>query len=99
MAVRILVVDDHTMFRQGLCVLLNSEPDLEVIGQAGDGAAAIRLARELKPDFIVMDIDMPGISGIDAARRILPEMPDVKLVALRLLQYYLILPEQVIIST
>lgn len=82
MAVRILLVDDHKMFRQGLCTMLKEQPDMDVIGEAEDGATAIRLARELKPDFIVMDVDMPGMNGIDATRRILPEMPNIKLVAL-----------------
>lgn len=82
MAVRILLVDDHKMFRQGLCAMLKEQPDMDVVGEAEDGATAIRLARELKPDFIIMDVDMPGMNGIDAARRILPEMPNIKLVAL-----------------
>ncbi|MHC4192311.1 MAG: response regulator transcription factor [Planctomycetota bacterium] len=82
MAVRILLVDDHAMFRQGLCSLLKEQLDVEVVGEAEDGTTAIRLARELKPDLIVMDVNMPEMDGIDAARRILPEMPDVKLVAL-----------------
>ncbi len=84
MAVRILLVDDHKMFRQGLCKMLKEQPDMDmdVVGEAEDGATAIRLARELKPDFIIMDVDMPGMNGIDAARRILPEMPNIKLVAL-----------------
>jgi DNA-binding NarL/FixJ family response regulator len=84
MAIRILLVDDHKMFRQGLCTMLKEQPDMDmdVVGEAEDGATAIRLARELKPDFIIMDVDMPGMNGIDAARRILPEMPNIKLVAL-----------------
>lgn len=84
MAVRILLVDDHKMFRQGLCTMLKEQPDMDmdVVGEAEDGATAIRLARELKPDFIIMDVDMPGMNGIDATRRILPEMPNIKLVAL-----------------
>ena len=82
MAVKILLVDDHKMFRQGLCSLLEEQSGMEVVGEAEDGATAIRLARELKPDIIVMDVDMPGMNGIDAARRILPEMPNIKIVAL-----------------
>ena len=82
MTVRILLADDHTMFRQGLCAMLNEHPDMEVVSEAEDGASAVKLARKLKPDLIVMDVDMPNMSGIDAARRILPEMPDTKLVAL-----------------
>lgn len=82
MAVRILLADDHEMFRQGLSSLLKNQPDMEVVGEAENGASAVLLARQLKPDLIVMDVDMPGMTGIDASRRILPEMPNVKLVAL-----------------
>lgn len=82
MTIRILLADDHTMFRQGLCAMLNEDPEMEVVGEAEDGTAAIKLTRELKPDLIVMDVDMPKMNGIDAARRILPEMPDTKLIAL-----------------
>jgi DNA-binding NarL/FixJ family response regulator len=62
--------------------MLNEHPDMDVVGEAEDGATVIRLARKLKPDLIVMDVDMPGMNGIDAARRILPEMPNIKLLAL-----------------
>jgi len=82
MTVRILLADDHTMFRQGLHAMLNEHHEMEVVGEAENGTAAIKLARQLKPDLIVMDVDMPNMNGIDAARYILPEMPDIKLVAL-----------------
>lgn len=82
MAVRILMVDDHKMMREGLCSLVESQTDMEVIGQAEDGGTAVRLAHQLKPDVIVMDVNMPGMDGIDAARRIISEVPGVKIIAL-----------------
>ena len=79
MAVKILLVDDHKMFRQGLCSLLEEQSGMEVVGEAEDGARAIQLACELKPDIIVMDVDMPGMNGIDATRRISLKMLDIKI--------------------
>ena len=66
MTIRIMLADDHKMFRQGLCTMLNEHPDMDVVGEAEDGATVIKLARKLKPDLIVMDINMPGMNGIDA---------------------------------
>ena len=82
MALRILVADDHTIVREGLCVLLEKESDLEVVGQAASGAQAIELARKLRPDVIVMDISMPEINGIEATRQITAEFPEIRVLAL-----------------
>ncbi len=80
--VRILLVDDHVLFRKGMARLLDSQPDLEVVGEAEDGLEAVRLARRLKPDLILMDIHMPGCDGHEATRRIIDEWPDAQIVML-----------------
>ena len=79
---RILLVDDHEMFRDGLKGLINQEADLEVVGEAENGEIAITLARELQPDIILMDVKMPVMDGIEATRRIVSEMPGMKILAL-----------------
>ena len=80
--IRILLVDDHAMVRRGMRDFLRLHDDLEVIGEAGDGAEAIGLANELQPDVIVMDLVMPGIDGIDATARIKATHPHTEIVAL-----------------
>ncbi len=79
---RILLVDDHAMVRQGLRSVLENYPDLEVVGEAGDGEAAISIAAVLKPDVVVMDINMPKIDGIEATRHIVAEHPEVVVIGL-----------------
>ena len=79
---RILLVDDHELFREGLAGLVNIQPDLTVIGQAGDGLEALKMARDLQPDLIVMDINMPICDGLEATRLIRAALPDVRIVML-----------------
>ncbi len=68
--IRTLVVDDHTMVRAGLCRLLDAEEDLEVVGQSGSGREAVQLARELKPDVVILDYSLPDIDGLETTRQI-----------------------------
>ena len=80
--IRILLADDHTVLRSGLRALLSAQADLEVAGEAADGGEALRLAQTIKPDVVVMDIGMPGVSGIDATARIRRELPSTKVLIL-----------------
>ncbi|QES42828.1 DNA-binding response regulator [Streptomyces venezuelae] len=82
MTIKVLIADDQIMVRQGFSVLLNAEPDIEVIGQAVDGADAVAKVAELGPDVVLMDIRMPELSGIEATRRITDELPDVRVLVL-----------------
>ena len=82
MSTRVLLVDDHAIIRQGLCSLLEKQPDIEVVGSVEDGRKAVDIARELAPDLVIMDISMPNLNGIDATRKIIGEMGDVKIIAL-----------------
>ncbi len=80
--IRILLTDDHTLFRQGVKTLLASEPDMEVVGEAADGAAAVEKAAELKPDLVLMDIGMPGPSSFETTRQIKRSRPETKVLFL-----------------
>ena len=73
MTTRVLLVDDEPLVRVGLSMVLEAQEDLTVVGQAGDGARAVALARELRPDVVVMDVRMPGVDGVEATRRIVAE--------------------------
>jgi DNA-binding NarL/FixJ family response regulator len=84
--VRVLVADDHPALREGLQVLLGSAPGIEVVGQAGTGAEAVRLAEELQPDVVMMDLHMPDLSGIEATRRIVQATPHIRVLVLTMLE-------------
>jgi len=79
---RIALVDDHIAMRQGLAGLLQAEPDMEVVGQASDGASGVKLIREIRPDVVLMDISMPRMNGIQATRIIHSELPEVHIIGL-----------------
>lgn len=81
-AVRVVLVDDHALFRRGLELVLAGESDIEVVGQAGDGDEAVRMVRDLAPDVVLMDVRMPRMSGIDAARVIRETVPGTKIIML-----------------
>lgn len=81
-AIRVLVADDHALFRRGLDLVLSGEPDIEIVGEAADGAEAIELAAQLAPDVVLMDVRMPRLSGIDAARAIRAARPSTRIVML-----------------
>ena len=82
MAIRIVIADDHSVVRQGLRMFLGLDSELEVVGEATDGAEALRLARELRPDVVVMDLLMPVMNGIEATAAIRRELPDTEVLAL-----------------
>ena len=82
MTIRILIADDHSVVRQGLRMFLGLDPALEVVGEAADGAEALRLARQLQPDVVLMDLLMPVMDGIAATSAIRHELPDTEVIAL-----------------
>jgi DNA-binding NarL/FixJ family response regulator len=84
--IRVVIADDHPVFRSGLTVLVQESPLLEFVAEAADGAEAIALCREHRPDVILMDIRMPGVSGVEATRSLLRENPSVGVLMLTMLE-------------
>lgn len=80
--ISIVLADDHLIVRQGLCALLNAEPDFEVIGETGDGISAVDLVKKLNPGVAVLDLMMPGLNGLDVARQLHKQTPQVKIIIL-----------------
>ena len=82
MSCTILLVDDHVVFREGLKALLDAQEGMRVLGESGDGREAASLAKELKPDIVLLDVSLPGMNGLTAAQHIKAECPEVKILAL-----------------
>jgi DNA-binding NarL/FixJ family response regulator len=81
-AIRVMLVDDHPAFRKGLSALLDSQPDLEVVAEAGDGCQAIDLFRQNKPDVLLMDLRLPGMGGVEVILAIRKEFPEARVIVL-----------------
>ncbi|HEY3559488.1 MAG TPA: response regulator transcription factor [Kribbella sp.] len=84
--VRVVLVDDHPVFRHGLRALLSATPEVEVLAEGADGDEAIRLALELRPDVVVMDLNLPTLNGVDATRRILASAPELAILVLTMFE-------------
>jgi DNA-binding NarL/FixJ family response regulator len=81
MSIKILLADDHRIMREGLRCLIETESDMKVVAEAADGRTAVRLAREVTPDMVIIDITMPDLNGVEATRQIVSEAPNVKVLA------------------
>jgi two-component system, NarL family, response regulator NreC len=86
MTIRILLADDHKIMREGLRALIEKHPRFEIVGQSEDGRTTVKMARELKPQIVIMDIGMPDLNGIEATRRIKAILPETRIIALSM--YY-----------
>jgi DNA-binding NarL/FixJ family response regulator len=84
--IRVLVADDHPVFRRGMRAILGAEPDTELVGEATDGEEAVALTLKLRPDVVLMDLNMPNVSGIEATRRILEENPETAVLMLTMFE-------------
>ena len=86
MSIRVLLVDDHPIVRQGLHRLLEIEPDFEVVGEAGDGLEALAMVNKLQPDVLILDLMMPGLNGLEVTRQVLERRPGIRVVVLSMHQ-------------
>ncbi|MFZ6757128.1 response regulator [Undibacterium sp. Ji50W] len=82
MPIKILLVDDHTLFRSGIRLLLQRNPEFEVVGEAVDGLDGVKRAKQLRPDVVLMDLNMPGLSGLEAMQLIVEDLPDTAVLML-----------------
>ena len=80
--IKVVIAEDHTIVRKGLCALLEGEPDIDVIGEAENGREAIKIVEKLLPDVVVMDIAMPGLNGLDTTRQLKKRIPKLKILIL-----------------
>jgi DNA-binding NarL/FixJ family response regulator len=85
-SIRVLIADDHVLFREGVHAILKSVPGVEIVGEAGTGQEALTLATDLKPDVILMDIQMPDLNGVEATRRILKTQPEAGIIIVTMLE-------------
>lgn len=80
--IRVLLTDDHTLFRQGLRTLLAAEPDIEIVGEASNASDGITYVQQLRPDVVLMDVGMPGLSSFEATRQIRKQRPETRAIFL-----------------